>query len=115
MKQTKLKRRKKHFNNAVPLNAVGIKLDKSVFEFDLFWSVRDGKKLPIDSIIFIYSQYLSTKNMKALVMLFGKKRVLKILRRSTNEHERACKINIAIVNNTIKRKYTAYDFAPCII
>lgn len=92
-----------------------IKIDKSMFEFDLFWSVEDGSLVDIDTLINVYSQYSNTKNMKALVALFSKEKVLSVIESQDNlsdKHKIAHKINIGIINGTTTENFTSENLAP---
>lgn len=90
-------------------------IDKSMFEFDLFWSIKDGSLVDIDTLINIYSQYSNTQNMKALVALFGKEKVLAVIESQDNvsdEHKIAHKINIGIINDTTTENFTSKNLTP---
>ncbi|MBE0515120.1 hypothetical protein [Sulfurimonas sp.] len=92
-----------------------IKIDKSMFEFDLFWSIEDGSLIDIDTLINVYSQYSNTKNMKALVALFSKEKVLSVIESQdilSDEHKIAHKINIGIINGTTTENFTSENLAP---
>jgi hypothetical protein len=116
MKKAKASRRKyNNFNARTFIYQEAINIDKSLFEFDLFWSIQNGTLVNIDTLINIYSQYVNTQNMKALVSLFGKKRVLSVIRANDYDHQRAHKKNISIINDNATKKITANDFAPFII
>jgi len=116
MKKAKASRRKyNNFNARTFIYQEAINIEKSLFEFDLFWSIQNGTLVNIDILINIYSQYSNTKNMKVLVSLFGKKRVLSVIRANNYDHKIAHKMNISIINNNVTKKIIANNFAPFII
>jgi hypothetical protein len=105
----------KYIYKTLHIKKTQIKINKSVFEFDLFWSIKDGSSIDIDTLINVYSQYSNTKNMKALVSLFGKEKVLSVIESQDNEsdeHKIAHKINIGIINGTTTENFTSKNLAP---
>jgi len=57
----------------------------------------------------VYSQYSNTQNMKSLVNLFGKERVVSVMQRNKKDS------NIEIINDTATQNFTSKNFAPFII
>jgi len=53
-----------------------IKLDKSLFENDLFWSVSNGFEIKTDELIKAYLENWSERDLSGLYALFGYKRLL---------------------------------------
>ncbi len=53
-----------------------ITIDKTMFTHDLFWSVGDGAKVNVVTLIIKYIESPQMKNIAALYHLFGYKRVL---------------------------------------
>jgi len=53
-----------------------IKLDKSLFENDLFWSVSSGFEIKTDTLIKAYLENWSERDLSGLYTLFGYKRLL---------------------------------------
>lgn len=66
-----------------------VKLDKSLFANDLFWSVRDGFEINADTLIKAYLQEHNEADLMGLYALFGYKRpiqeALKIYKKRDNE------------------------------
>lgn len=100
-------------NFNISSHLIKVKIDKSIFEFDLFWSVRDGSLVDIDTLINIYSQYSNTKNMKALVSKFGKNRVIRIMKANKKSNSViAYNNNMSIINDTSTKIFTSKDLMP---
>jgi hypothetical protein len=53
-----------------------IALDKSLFKNDLFWSIGDGVKVDIDTLIESYLKTYTEDDLISLYTLFGYKRLL---------------------------------------
>lgn len=53
-----------------------VRLDKSMFSYDLFWSVGDGAEVKVDTLIGKYIESPRFKDVAALYHLFGYRRVL---------------------------------------
>lgn len=66
-----------------------VKLDKSLFANDLFWSVRDGFEINANTLIKAYLQEHNEADLMGLYALFGYKRLvqeaLKIYKKRDNE------------------------------
>jgi hypothetical protein len=59
----------KKSNKTIPLN-------KSIFNNDMFWSVKDGFEVNADELIRVYLKNYSEEDLMALYTLFGYKRLL---------------------------------------
>lgn len=115
MKRRRTRSRTNHFHKIVSSHANEVKIDKSEFEFDLFWSIQDGTVVKVDNLVDVYSRYSNTKNMKVLVSQFGKKRVINIMKRNRKANWLAYKRNMEIINDSSTKSITSKNLAPFVI